>query len=148
MNYSLIWMACNSKKGIISPVGERAVSVGSLLDCYNGWIYFFGCFNMQTIPCKENYFFNLGVKPFVEQLQSIFAGEADVWEPLREWIYYRFVVDIYFKSFAAYFTALVYAECTGSGSDSDGSNFLVIFSLPFSLSLTDDTLLMRLEAAL
>lgn len=40
---------------------------------------------MQTVCCKENYFFNfLSVKPFIEQLQSIFVGEADVLEPLRE----------------------------------------------------------------
>lgn len=69
----------------MSPAGERAVSVGSLLECYDGWICFLGCFIMQTLCCKENYFFNfLSVKPFVEQLQGIFAGEEDVLELLRE----------------------------------------------------------------
>lgn len=59
--------------------------MGVLLECYNGWICFVGCFIMQTLCCKENYFFNfLSVKPFIEQLQSIFAEEADVLEPLRE----------------------------------------------------------------
>lgn len=40
----------------------------------------------KHLHCKENYFFNFlgSVKPFVEQLQRIFAGEASVLEPLRE----------------------------------------------------------------
>lgn len=64
--------------------------MGSLLECCDGWIYFVGCFIMQTLCCKENYVFNFSsVKLFVELLQSIFAGEADVLEPLRENIFIK-----------------------------------------------------------
>lgn len=97
----------------------------------------------KHLHCKENYFFNFlgSVKPFVEQLQRIFARESKcIRASKREWIYYRFIVDIYLKGFAAYFTTSVYAKCTEGGSESDGSNFLDIFCFLFPLPLADDTL--------
>lgn len=45
---------------------------------------------MQTLCCKENYVFNFSsVELFVELLQSIFTGEADVLEPLRENVFIK-----------------------------------------------------------
>lgn len=53
-------------------------------------------------------------------------------------MHFKFVVDVYFNSFAAYFTTSVYTECMGEkngsesdGSESDGSNFFDTFCFLF-----------------